>query len=338
MKHLFVVHSSITEKVSRAIVDSLGLELGDVRVLEARNYEVSWPNVCAMQFPYTYLREVFPTRIHFLKSWFDLRKLDKYIDMLTGKDEFHAYLPHTRMRAFQLLISSHRCAGFSYIEEGMLDYHPMDEANRLLGDARPDIWDRCNYPGRLGKNRFFEAEYDQAFAVTGSAFPGFDRVHRFGERALKPKKAEHPGVPDSLDCIIVLDSVSTFGLTSREAVMSALGRVCSDIAGRDLKCIGFKLHPDQIDTPYEDELESYFRTAFSDRRVLRIADSVSLEELAFQRQDCEFYVNVSSVALYASYLGCKVRTYAPLIAQADAKYGEVLKRLPKTFFECAEAL
>ena len=136
----------------------------------------------------------------------------------------------------------------------------------------------------------------------------------------------------------MLDSVSSFGLASWNAVIRALDKVCQDVENRGFKTVAYKLHPDQVGSPHELKIDAYFRNVFDRCYVVKLDNSTALEDLAFEMKDTVFYVNVSSVAISASYLGREVLSYARLVGQCDRKFEELINGLPGTFRDCVTML
>lgn len=128
-RHIFYVHSNICFRIACAVIRERQLPPEAVRIIVGRSY--SHPQLAEMrttnewQLPYT------PGRLGQAHDRL-VRDFDQTLFSLAS-GPFHAYVPQTTIPFVALLVGHPECQGFSYLEEGIAAYQPIDAINGLYG-------------------------------------------------------------------------------------------------------------------------------------------------------------------------------------------------------------
>ncbi len=102
--------------------------------------------------------------------------------------------------------------------------------------------------------------------------------------------------------------------------------------------IHYKFHPAQMFTGENEGLEAVVIEAARGIEVRRLPGPVILENLTCAAPHIRFYVNVSSVGIYAAQFGCKVYSYAPYCAEVEPAFQRKINELPDSFAQAVEFL
>ena len=121
MKHIFTIHSHVTFLLAYSTIRHLKLDAKDV-ILLSSGYSV---RVGGYRVEPAYQKKI--------KGFFEKvrefnapKSHDRYIDQLTGSEEFIAYID--LMSYYQKILVTHqKCAGFHFIEEGNGTYQSFDD-------------------------------------------------------------------------------------------------------------------------------------------------------------------------------------------------------------------
>jgi hypothetical protein len=327
MHHLFVVHSPITRFVAEAAAAREHLAPERVVLLLARGAESGAPP--ARRTPISYgdvpdsprsLREALACRLA-------VRRLDTLLADAVGGDPFHLYVPQTMERWIQIARSHPACAGFSLLEEGLYSYCTPAEIARTLPPMRHRRWDRIGYGGRVRAASFFEPGHTRAYAVTDEAFPGFPHRTVLPD-AIPP--APH-ALAGGIDDVLVLDGLASQRRLRLDGLLDALERLCDTLRERGVARLHYKLHPAQAGTPEAAAIERALGGAGPALETLPLPPGLALESVARARPDSRWYVNLSSVGLYAALFGCSVESFARWIAEREPAFAEHVARTPQAF-------
>lgn len=330
--HVFLVHSHVTELVARGVTVLEALSRRDVLFLRARSFDARTP-VGRREGSRSAVFE--PIRLgrglRVLERRGRLRRLDRRLEALTGGLRYHVYVPQTRLRWIQALLTHPACTGFSLIEEGLASYRTRAELARMYPPDRPGLLGRLCYGRRIGRGEFFAPGHAKAYALTGEAFPDLPRrvvVPRPPPRAPAPRGA----VGEGIGTVLVFDGLSRYGTLRIESVLHGVERALDLLAERGVRRVHYKLHPAQLGSEESERVEA----ALAHRetpRLERLPDGLALEELAARDASVRFLVNVSSVGLYAALLGCAVESYARFVAEAQPEFAQHVDGLPRPYRE-----
>lgn len=327
--HLFLIHSPITYWVARSAIQREGLDPAQVLLLVARGFAPADERYRHVPIDYDSIPPS-PRRLYQLpRCWRWLRATDRFVADLTGSRSFQLYTASTMERYIQVLRSHHLCAGFSFLEEGLYSYCTRDEMDRTHPRMRIRRWDRAGFLGRIRAARFFDAGHTRAYGIHPAVFPGFE--HRVVlEDAIPP--ASETAVA-GIGNVLVFDALSARRRVRLESLLAALRRLLTRLRSEQVTLLHYKFHPVQLGTSEVDAIEQLFREQEPALIARRLPDAFSMEALARARPDARFFVNLSSVGLYAALFGCPVFSFANWVVQAEPDFATYLDLAPRVFRE-----
>lgn len=338
MKHIFLIHSHITREIAWAIIRHERIALDEVVFLLDRKFETK--EECIRVVPLSLPDELFLIYKNPLRGWGNLRRIRQFIDDLSPS-EFCCYFPHTYSEFANLAVSHHRCRGYSLIEEGLWSYFPVDKMDEVVPPAilgwKQRLLSLVFYLGRF-KDRFFcKDDYLSVYCTSEKAFPGFGRKVVI-DLAFPGADDELTQLPGTARKVIVLDSVVETRVVTEHDFMAGFDQLLEKLTKRLSKgeVVYLKRHPYQYVKPeFSDRLIAYLKHKIPAHEVRELAGEVSLEKMALAG-GVEFYLNVSSVSIYASRLGSKVYSYARSIGRSSPEFMKRLERLPQVFHESVD--
>lgn len=343
-KHVFFVHSAITYLVACEVIALKQLPEEQLLFLTHRGFKVPQPKFKSHVFPYSWSPEPFPFKINFLKSWERVRQFDRFIDKLTHHSSYIIYLPHSSFRVLKLLISHPRCKGYAYLEEGLSSYNRIEQVNKppYYGSVHP--LDRLLNRNRIPDRFFFNQHYEAVYGLHEEVFPDFEKrvvlQSREGRRMGFPADYEKRHALQQYDGahILVLDAISVYGAVKREVHLYAFLKMLKTLEAAGIRQAYIKYHPAQIDM---EESALFRKTAslFSQTLGLtEIEQEVSLEVVAQTCTAVTFYVNLSSVGLYAAKAGQSVYSWAPYLMELDDEYRQRFYEINQVFLDTIHLL
>lgn len=337
MKHLFLIKSWITYLVARAILRQEGIDRSDAVLLAVRGFDVEDPGVAVVPLPYGPGEgEPFPKLtkggvLNYLQTLPRLARFDRFIAKATAGRPFHYYSTNTRQRYNRVITTHPNCRGFSFVECGLISYRSKSEIETIYPSRSAKGRDRTYYRNRIGAKSYYDEGYEHVYGVGALAFPGFERRVELADVFRAPEDSSLPGDFEQIETVLVFDGLSAHRLISLSSVIGATERVFDHLRERGVRRVHYKLHPAQVHAGEDGELETAIRRFAKDIALERLADSVVLEELAHARPRVEFYVNVSSVALYAAQAGSRVWSYARYVAQFEPGFDATIEALPASW-------
>lgn len=343
-KHIFFIHSPLTFIVACKIIRLKKLRAGEVIFFTHRGFQppaTAWPTHI---FPYNWSPEPFRFQLNFVKSWKKVQEFDDFINTVSAHAPFLLYLPHAAFRVLKLFISHPRCQGFSYIEEGLGSYSRKEYFDVPRVDYRVHPLDRLLNRGRI-KDRLYYAEgYDAVYGLYKESFPGFrNRIIFQHSSAEEELSSSVYGARTDFNRykqarIIVLDAVSVHGILPAEVHLHAFLKLLKKLEEEGVLEVFIKYHPAQIPAG-EDKL---FRLAAQKQqsalKLLEIEQGVFLEDVAHHSLSPVFYVNISSIAIYANKAGKKVYCWAPYLMEENEAYRNIFQGLNRIFSDSVEVL
>ena len=338
MKHIFLIHSHITREVAWAVIRHEHIALSDVVFVLDRKFETKESGIRVV--PLDLPDEYFLIYKNPFRGWCHLRRIWQFIDDLSPGD-FRCYFPHTYSELADLVMSHSRCRGYGLMEEGLWSYFPAKMMNEVVPPAilgwRQRLLSRIFYMGRF-KDRFFcKDDYLSVYGTSEKAFPDFARKIVV-ELAFPGAVDEARHLPVSVRKVIVLDSVVETKVVTEGDFMAGFDQLVEKLTERlgEGEIVYLKRHPYQYVKPeFSDRLIAHLKRKVHAHEVRELASEVSLEKMALTDR-VEFYLNVSSVSVYASRLGSKVYSYARSIGRSSPEFMRHVDRLPQVFHESVE--
>jgi len=136
--------------------------------------------------------------------------------------------------------------------------------------------------------------------------------------------------------VLVFDSLSVYRRIGLDSLLNALRRLLERLSAEGVAHLHYKLHPAQVGSDEQQQIEATL--AASGIPVQRLDDRLSLEGLALARPQTRFYVNLSSVGLYAALFGAPVFSYAQWVVELEPGFQRYLDQSPRVFAEHVEML
>lgn len=329
---LFVVHSHLTYLVARAVVHHENLDPGRVALLAPRSLLHGDSGYQEVPVSYAWVPDSGRERRRILEGWRRLSAIDEVLYKLTQGHPFHLYTPQTLEHLVQILRTSRLCAGFSYIEEGLNSYCTLAEIERTHPPAQPRVLERVAYRNRIRGAHFFDKGYCRAYGLHPEAFP--DMQERVVLDDVFPNATD--GYGGDVENVLVFDALSVRRRVRWESVVTALRRLFAKLRAEGVFRVHYKLHPAQLGSGEVHAIEGLFSE--SGLTGLRLPDGLCLEALAKERPHTRYFVNLSSVGLYAALFGCPTLSYAMWVADAEPSFASMVDLTPQAFKNSVEFL
>jgi len=284
MKHVFYVHSAITERLARAIIEQEDID--EFLILSTARYESHESSVVNID-------EVYPLeglRYKLFKNWSAIIQGDREISRLVG-GEYHLYVPQTALQRIRLLLSHRLCSGFSLMEEGLLSYCTREQLDTLMPFEAETTRNWIAYLGRLGRGEFHRDDPDNVYALREEAFPEY-KAKKIVQVEFEPSTYSHR--IDSNDCILVCESLKYYSSKIASLYISSFVEVLVRL-NQNYDRVHFKLHPDNYGTWQEALFKSLISRHCTD--AVEIDRSAYLEDIAIS-SGSDVVVHLSSTGLY----------------------------------------
>lgn len=340
MKHLFYIHSYITYYVGLEVIKYHKLNHSDCILMYGRKFRPLHPPVDMQQvdLPFTHHPvNSFAVKRKFWKGWKKLWMFDLFVKEITSENAFRLYTNQSGIDFIRLFISHKKCKGFSFLEEGLYSYYPINEVNSSLCPAGLStvaykILLYLNYKGRLsGEMLFFNHEYEAVYGLQASSFPGFSNQQILANPFLN--EGESAGIEGT---IFVLDALFEYGKVGRDAYEQGLKSAFDYFKAEGITHVWLKLHPEHCnDLAQQQNIKSMIAEYGKELRIDVLSDEVCLERLAGDRlaEKLNFYIFLSSVGMYASLCNRNAFSFSRFIVERDEQYKQRVQRLPDAFKE-----
>ena len=329
MHHVFLVHSHITYAVAAKVVEHERIDKRSVVLLASRGFLPPEDRLRLVPIDYSFDPESFPRQANLLDSRRRLRAMDHFLRDLVAGDRFHFYTPQTGQRFIQIIKSSPRCAGFSYLEEGLGTYLTREELEKIDRTKRATWLDRISYAGRIGDASFYDEGQDHAYCVHSAAFPGMQGRVVLHDVFSPPRDLDL----SAIRTVIVCDGMAWHGQVRSASLLHALDRVLDELRDEGVTSVHFKLHPAQVGTDEENAIHALFRRHAESVAAKALPNEVSLEQLAFAAPHVRYLIGLSSAGLYAALMGRTVRSYARYVCEVEPEYACFVDQLPSLYRE-----
>ncbi|WP_114778384.1 hypothetical protein [Botryobacter ruber] len=337
MNHIFYIHSYITFLVAKTVIHIQDIQKNLCVFMYGRGFSPSEEieGIKEIVVPYTHHPvNSFSIKYVFWKSWKELADFDAFVQSLTAGADFMLYTNQTGIDFIRLFTSHKNCKGFSFLEEGIASYHPIQFVNNVLCPAGNSTFFYkvlllLNYKGRLTLGKwFYDPAYTVAYGVTEHAFPDYER------KVLLPSPFINQSKAPALNNILVFDATAEYGLVTDESIITALAEALNILVKRGVHEICVKYHPDQLLNSKTMRLyRNFFKSIEHKIRVQELPQELCLEMIAGNQnlEEVNFYVFLSSVGLYAGLMGRSVYSFAQLVVKFEPKYQQLVKTLPSIY-------
>lgn len=321
-KYILCVHSTITYEVSKSIIKELGIKK-DSELATARGFKVAGSN------PLLNLDDIYSKNIlqrKFYKVWEEIQKGDKLLSNAIGGN-FHAFIPQTWQKKYDLLTTHKDCLSFSYIEEGLASYHKKNKIEQIFPAKKYGIKSRLKTLGRLREKKFYKDNYKKVWATNKNAFPNFKRKNYVN---LSFNEKDLPNISKG-SCILVLTDQFALNEDERQIYMLVLGKIVRYL-DNIYNTIYYKIHPNVSNTVLENITNKLI--SINSNSSAKLGCGV---EYVTSNMNIDVFMDVSSLAIYSSLNNCNVYSYYPIfknmIAHISGKNPSISP--PSCFWEYA---
>ncbi|PHN07564.1 hypothetical protein [Flavilitoribacter nigricans] len=340
-KNLFIVHSSITLRMARAVVQYEQLAMEDCIFLldrgyridqsAARTYDIS--DLSLSVFRWQGREKLWQTFQTNRRHHAELRRL---LEQEVGAS-YQLYLPHSWSYTYLALILHPLCKRYFFIEEGTLTYNPdlsiYDHHPALLRHAAlKALLTAClgpQFPVFPQPLQFDHPKYDGCYGISEQSFPTLPAA---GKHVLPPPFEHHPAYED-IQHILIPGPWIELNYCTVEQYRTLKTALFQYFVDQGIRTLHVKFHPLQYHR--QESMPVFYEIAgqFADRiELVELPADTSPEEIAFS-SSADFYLAYSSVTIYASQFGCRVLSYArPMYAHWPA-FRRVFDNLPAVVTE-----
>ena len=154
MKHVFLLHSSITFLVAEGVREHRGIPSEDAIYLLSRGDTPPPCETRVVPVEFSHNPESFPTAQIPILSWGRLAEFDRWLDEVVERSDYELYLPQTGQRFMRLLMTHPGCRAVALIEEGLASY--WSRGGERARPIRASVEDRLAY-GQVG-TPFFRSD------------------------------------------------------------------------------------------------------------------------------------------------------------------------------------
>ncbi len=349
MKHLFIVHSSITWLVTQKIMENEQLPPADCVILTDRNMPIppgEYPgfDISKMELYDLKWREIKYFFSHGRQNRVQLKEIDHIISTVCPEEEsFHFYLPHHRDLRYWAFNTHPQCKQFFYTEEGTMSYwgtrpHPTIpqyhgwqwEMKRFILTLSHNWYLQNRAPALLRSFYPQHPKYGGAYGLSKLAFPGLPKLH------VLPLPFTHLPEWEDTQHVLVFGPYVEFGEFPQKVRLRVTRELFTYFVKRRITNVCVKFHPSQFSKKKNLEQLKALINEYSDRiQFTEIPQEVSLENIAYSSES-DFYLVTSSVAIYAALCGNRVISYAQQILKYHLEFQNTLDAVPKNVWKKLE--
>ncbi|MCB0669828.1 MAG: hypothetical protein KDC80_28580 [Saprospiraceae bacterium] len=320
-KYLFVVHSSITLRMARAIIRENGWKRDNCIFLSDRGFQTGENDVKVLDITPFFIR---PIRWQERKKFRSICRTNKklllelyFLIQSEVADSFQLFIPHSRPYAYMAMIRHPNCTQYAFVEEGMLSYR-TDFYNYVHSASfikRIVLKGVINYCLGSGFQAFPESllyqhlKYAGCYGINKSTFPTLPDENKH----IVPPPFEHQEEYASIKHLLVAGPWIEKGYCSIAEYKQLKRALFKYWTSKGIDVLHVKFHPRQYHEQVSIALFMELAGEFADRiKVIELPPEASPEEIAFSSQ-ADFYLAHSSSTIYASQFGCRVFSYAKTI-------------------------
>jgi len=329
MKHLFYIHSNITYLLSKAIIQYHEIIDKDIVIIKNRGVILSIDDM--NKYPVYSISDLpsLDNHINFLKSWSKLIQYEEFIRKAVNNEKYFIYVPLTMLRGIQILINNRNCEGFSIMEEGTDSYLLQDKLLEQHPTRKIKITEKIGYLGKVKNNYYIQGDYKNVYGISKKSFPDYKRKITLNNVFdFNSSYSNH-----SYDHILILDAVSVYGDIKLEDHLYSIEKTMRYLMDRKIKKIFYKYHPAQFGTIEIDRFEKLFFKFKDQISLVKIPNDIIIEELLINNKKITFYVNVSSLGMYAKEFGHNVYSFANFIIEKCPAYKKIFEIYPEYYID-----
>lgn len=335
-KYLFVVHSSITLRMARAIISEYGWPGEACIFLIDRGFGVEEDDIETLDITNCFIepirwKERKDLRSICRKNRYSLRLLNTLLNEKVAT-EYHLFLPHSNAYAYQALIRHPLCRRYAFVEEGMLSYRTYFYNYTNQPAFLKRILLQCIIRLCLGRDfqafpEWFEHQdhkYNGCYGISEHTFPTLPKNKKHIVPApfvYRPEYAE-------IRHFMVAGPWIEKGYCKVPEYRQMKRALFLYWIAEGIEVIHVKFHPRQYHEGGSIPLFRSIAAEFADRvTLIELPPEASPEEVAYSSQ-ADFYLLHSSSTIYASQFGCRVYSYAETVRKHWPASREFVDHLP----------
>lgn len=321
MKHVFIIHSNITEILMEMIIQHQNLNAKDIIIFYHRNY--------SPQCQYKTARLPKCKNQSILRIFLWLIGINHII-----KSNYTVYLPQSSVLEFGLFIINKKCKGYHYTEEGLASYMEKklslnSYSTRIFSRYvitnniyffHPLFFDHRDFQDLIIKCNFFyfqHRKYQGSFALSEKSF-------KIDEKRILLNPLSHHyakvGSNKKYDCIITFDAAVIYNIINLEDSFKILkDDIYPFIQKKGYSSVAYKLHPEHFSTPPIAKKEAeLIRRLMRDKNIEELDKNFPLENYFISHIETDVIIYYSSAGYYASLFGCKVYSVYSKLCQLSS--------------------
>ena len=231
----------------------------------------------------------------------------------------------------QYLLKNKKCIEFNFIEEGASAFFTQAERNSIQNATL--LSSRLFYYLKIGLSHTFN--YCRSPFFERSMLKKSHSIYTFLEEGFQeyPNRVQIDPPFQKKESLKHIKAVFApwyiveSGTMKKEVYFKAMYQAFNQISDLGEQVIHYKFHPQHlVKGEYLDDYHTLF-SHFSDRiEFIALDNSISLENVAYSSK-ARFYLDVSSLAIYAKTCGSKIISYCDVLIQYDPKFATF--KLPK---------
>ena len=327
MKYVFRISSHLTFFLSEKIIQVKNYNTDDCIFLLVRHYNIpteyddSFKNQIHTSLNVSQSQGRIFAGINIVKTYKNIREFDSIIDDKIGGNFFIWFAQVCNDDICSLMVTKKNCVGYYVIEDGLGSYRDSNPQTFcgwrywvykiILKPCFPRIF--------TVKNKFIftdSPKFKGCIATDSQCFP----LHTdFVESVGNPFDEQE--LPSEPDAILSIDPL--YFLVKDDTVDLIYANLAQIFKAQNYRQIYYKFHPyffaksnKDLRTKYDKRIKNFFG---QDTKEL---PSDIVLECVLNKYKCDFYTNNSSTVIYASRMGVKCYSYAPIIKKFDPSFQE----------------
>lgn len=342
MKHLFFIHSHITFLVAKQYIADYHINSDDCLFMCFRNYIMPQPFADIYTDKLFYPQDIYHQTQYrvfsknIVKAYQNIHILETAINRYFHNAPFLFYESRSdALDCISTIATMTSCQGFYILEEGTASYTPIENLPQLHKGAKEFIQTLLlqNILPRFFALRssfyaFENRKYKGTIAISSNAFRQLP-----GERIIVSNPFLQQEITPKPDAVLSIDAALLRFFTPQvaEYVYSYIQQNC---ISKGQKIIAYKFHPDYYNAPDIQEQYRIILQKVFQGNLIELPSDVALENV-LNTYNVDFYADFSSVAIYATIMGCKCYSYAHLLTEhfPNTAYQKMISSYPKMSYE-----
>jgi hypothetical protein len=309
MKYIFYSQSWINQIIIESIIKDEDLAIDDIIILTNRNFKYAINN--DFESKMMVAKKIYTSKFrHLAISHFQLKKIEKWIEAITNGEKFKCYFPHCHPLLLKFFTKHPNCYSLNFIEEGLISYHRINQANYILETKESPIW--LKY---FNRNFFkllsipaFPKDYTNVYKIGDFAFPDYRNHFQFDFNIVNNLNIRIDEVEHLLVMAAFVDGSYKLPL---DVYLKKFDNVINYLITKGVKKIHYKFHPSDSNIVRIGTREQ-LKTRLNQIEFIEISDNQPLELIIIKKKPTVYMFNCS-LALYCFQLKTEFEILTKLI-------------------------